>query len=74
MTTLLLARSFPPITGGIERYISELFRRLPDSVVTVAPEGEGAARFDASFPHPVRRYWLPDFANHGKMPLAPLAG
>ena len=73
MTALLLARSFPPIVGGIERYISELFRRLPDGVVAVAPDGEGASRFDASFPHPVRRYWLPRLANRGKLPLLSLA-
>lgn len=73
MSTLLLARSFPPIVGGIERYISELFRRLPEPVVVVAPGRARAAAFDSAFPHPVRRYWLPEFGSGGKLPLAPLA-
>ena len=73
MRTLLLARSFPPAVGGIETYISELFRRLESPVLVVAPGLSGADEFDASYPHPVRRYWYPWTRGSGKLPLATLA-
>ena len=73
MTALLLARSFPPMIGGIEKYVSELFRRLPGPVVAVAPGGAGDETYDREYPHRVVRYWYPWSANSGKLPLLPLA-
>ena len=73
MTVLLLARSFPPAVGGLETYVAELFRRVSEPVMVVAPNRPGAETFDAAYPHPVRRYWYPWESDGGKLPLASLA-
>lgn len=73
MSSLLLCRTFPPMVGGIERYVSDLFRRSELRVHAVAPAVQGAAAFDATLPFPVSRY--PFNETHwgtGKRPLVPM--
>lgn len=70
---LLLCRTFPPMIGGIERYVSELFERSPVEVEIVAPAHAGDADTDARLRHAVRRYPLPALLRQGKRPLLALA-
>ena len=72
MTTLLLTRSFSPMVGGIERFMAELFRRVPAPVVIVAPSWPGDEETDASYPHAVHRFWYPWSSASGKLPLLTL--
>lgn len=45
MASLLVTNDFPPKVGGIQSYLYELWRRLPDSTV-LTTSYEGAERFD----------------------------
>jgi phosphatidyl-myo-inositol dimannoside synthase len=70
---LLLCRTFPPMVGGIERYVSDLFEQAPVEAEIVAPAYEGDAAIDARSRHAVRRYPFPAVLREGKRPLLPLA-
>ena len=63
MTHLLLTNDYPPKVGGIQTYLWELWRRLPqDSFQVLTSPHEDAASFDAAQDHVVHRYdrfWLP---------------
>ena len=54
MGCLLVTNDFPPKIGGIQSYLYELWRRLPDTTVLTTPH-EGAAAFDAAQPFRVER-------------------
>lgn len=60
--TLVVTGHFPPASGGVQTFTWELLRRLPaDRFVVVAPQHDGAARFDRTLDFPVIRrsgYWL----------------
>ncbi|MGZ8764018.1 MAG: glycosyltransferase family 4 protein [Acidimicrobiia bacterium] len=47
MPSLLVTNDFPPKFGGIQSYLYELWRRLPDTTVLTTPY-DGAAAFDAA--------------------------
>ena len=56
MTHLLVTNDFPPKVGGIQNYLWELWRRLPEgraSVLTTA--NDEAASFDAAQSFPIER-------------------
>ena len=56
LKVLFLTWDFPPARGGIQVWMFELARRLPDADVTVlAPIAAGARRFDATSGLKVRR-------------------
>lgn len=56
MNVLVLASDFPPLRGGIQTWMFELARRLPDARVTVvAPASPGDRAFDAAAGVRVRR-------------------
>ena len=56
MSHLLVTNDFPPKVGGIQSYLSELWRRLPPSDVTVLTTAyPGAAAWDADRPFRVVR-------------------
>jgi phosphatidylinositol alpha-1,6-mannosyltransferase len=63
VTHLLLTNDYPPKVGGIQTYLWELWRRLPqDSFHVLTSPHEDAAEFDAAQQHQVHRYdrfWLP---------------
>lgn len=63
MTHLLLTNDYPPKVGGIQTYLWELWRRLPqDSFHVLTSPHDDAAAFDAAQDHAVHRYdrfWLP---------------
>src|SRR5688500_10227045 len=53
---LLLTFDFPPMRGGIARYMAEMTRRYPPGRLVVSTGTvEGAAAADASMPNPVDR-------------------
>jgi phosphatidylinositol alpha-1,6-mannosyltransferase len=56
LTSLLVTNDFPPKVGGIQSYLSELWRRLPPSETTVltTPHAD-AARYDAELDFRVER-------------------
>jgi len=60
---LLLTNDYPPKVGGIQTYLWELWRRLPqDSFEVVTSPHKQARAFDATQAHRVHRYdrfWLP---------------
>lgn len=60
---VLLTNDYPPKIGGIQTYLWELWRRLPDAAVHVLTSPhDDAASFDAAAPHSIERYdrfWLP---------------
>ncbi len=57
---LLLAYDFPPIGGGIARWMGELARQYPDrSLVVSTGAEEGSAAADALLPVPVDRIGTP---------------
>jgi phosphatidylinositol alpha-1,6-mannosyltransferase len=59
--TLLVTNDFPPRVGGIQRTLHALWRTLPaDRVSVLAPDGDGADRFDADEPYAITRF--PRFA------------
>jgi phosphatidylinositol alpha-1,6-mannosyltransferase len=47
VSSLLVTNDFPPKLGGIQSYLYELWRRLPETTVLTTPY-EGAAAFDAA--------------------------
>ncbi|WP_446037619.1 glycosyltransferase family 4 protein [Streptomyces sp. SID1143] len=54
--TLIVTNDFPPRTGGIERFVHEIARRLPpDGVVVHTAAQPGSDAFDAAQPFPVVR-------------------
>lgn len=56
MTTLLVTNDYPPKIGGIQRYLWELWRRLPSERTSVLTRDQpGAAEFDAHAPHHIER-------------------
>ena len=61
MTThLLLAYDFPPIGGGIARWMAELARRYPPGSLVVSTGQQGdASDVDAGFPNRVDRLSIP---------------
>ena len=63
MTHLLLTNDYPPKIGGIQTYLWELWRRLPqDSFQVLTSPHDDAEAFDAAQAHTVHRYdrfWLP---------------
>lgn len=73
MTHLLLTNDYPPKVGGIQNYLWELWRRLPQESfhVLTAPHPDAAA-FDAQQEHTVhrhRRFWLaptPEVREHAR--------
>jgi phosphatidyl-myo-inositol dimannoside synthase len=69
---LLLTYDFPPIGGGISRMMGEIARRYPPGALVVSTgSSEGAAEFDAGFPHPVDRMGIASRrlrAVHGWLP------
>jgi phosphatidylinositol alpha-1,6-mannosyltransferase len=70
---LLLCRTFPPMVGGIERYVSDLFQRSDVDAVAVAPDHPDADACDAGLRYEVRRYPFPAALQSGKRPLAAMA-
>ncbi len=54
MSSLLVTNDFPPKFGGIQSYLYELFRRLPDTTVLTTSYG-GAAAFDSAQTFPIER-------------------
>lgn len=52
--TLLVTNDFPPKLGGIQSYLYELWKRIPDATVLTTPN-EGAAAFDAAQPFRIER-------------------
>ncbi len=58
VSTLLVTNDFPPKLGGIQSYLYELFRRLPDVAVLTTPS-EGAAAFDAAQSFRIERITQP---------------
>ncbi|HEU5041971.1 MAG TPA: glycosyltransferase family 4 protein [Gemmatimonadales bacterium] len=59
-TQLLLTYDFPPIGGGIARWMAELARRYPPrSLVVSTGQHPDAADVDATFPNPVDRLPIP---------------
>lgn len=60
---LLLTNDYPPKVGGIQTYLWELWRRLPqDSFEVFTSPHDDAARFDREQHHVVHRhdrFWLP---------------
>ena len=58
VSTLLVTNDFPPKLGGIQSYLYELFRRLPDTTVLTTPH-DGAAAFDAAQSFRVERVRQP---------------
>ena len=60
---LLLTNDYPPKVGGIQTYLWELWRRLPqDSFQVLTSPHADAAVFDAEQQHHIERYdrfWLP---------------
>jgi phosphatidylinositol alpha-1,6-mannosyltransferase len=56
LTSLLVTNDFPPKVGGIQSYLSELWRRLPPAETTVltTPHSEAVA-FDAALEYRVER-------------------
>lgn len=55
---LLLTWDYPPVRGGIQTWMFELARRLPDAQVTIlAPAMPGDQSFDAGVGVSVRRLW-----------------
>ena len=63
MTHLLLTNDYPPKVGGIQTYLWELWRRLPqDSFHVLTSPHDDAAAFDEAQDHVIHRYdrfWLP---------------
>ena len=60
MTSLLVTNDFPPKVGGIQSYLSELWRRLPPTETTVLTTPHaGAAGFDAGLEFRVERVTTP---------------
>lgn len=56
MSHLLVTNDYPPKIGGIQSYLYELWRRLPDDEVRVLTlDHPGAAAFDREAPHRVER-------------------
>ena len=54
--TLVVTNDFPPRQGGIQTFVAALLaRRPPESLVVLASDHAGAARYDASLPYPVVR-------------------
>jgi phosphatidylinositol alpha-1,6-mannosyltransferase len=59
-THLLLSYDFPPIGGGISRWMAELARRYPPGSLVVSTGQNGpTAELDASFPNPIDRLSTP---------------
>nr|NIR42895.1 glycosyltransferase family 4 protein [Gemmatimonadota bacterium]NIR73828.1 glycosyltransferase family 4 protein [Candidatus Kutchimonas denitrificans]NIS00101.1 glycosyltransferase family 4 protein [Gemmatimonadota bacterium]NIT65690.1 glycosyltransferase family 4 protein [Gemmatimonadota bacterium]NIU53138.1 glycosyltransferase [Gemmatimonadota bacterium] len=60
MRALLLTQDFPPVlSGGIATYYFHLSRCLPAELSVLAPDGTGAAEFDAVQPMDVERRKIP---------------
>jgi phosphatidyl-myo-inositol dimannoside synthase len=54
--TLVVTNDFPPRQGGIQTFVAALLARRPaDSVVVLASDSPGSARYDAGLPYPVVR-------------------
>jgi phosphatidyl-myo-inositol dimannoside synthase len=54
--TLVVTNDFPPRQGGIQTFVAALLaRRPPGSLVVLASDHPGAARYDAGLPYPVVR-------------------
>ncbi len=54
--SLLVTNDFPPKIGGIQNYLWELWRRLPEgSAAVYATPYRGAAAFDVAQPFPIER-------------------
>jgi phosphatidylinositol alpha-1,6-mannosyltransferase len=54
--TLVVTNDFPPRQGGIQTFVAALLaRRPPGSLVVLASDHPGAARYDAALPYPVVR-------------------
>lgn len=51
---LVVTNDFLPTVGGIQAYLDEILRRLPDAAV-FAPSHPDAAAHDADLPYPVHR-------------------
>jgi len=57
---LLLAYDFPPIGGGIARWMAELARWYPERALVVSTgSNEGSAAIDSAFPVPIDRIGTP---------------
>ena len=60
---LLLAYNFPPMAGGISRWMEELARRYPQGTLVVStgpdPDVAAAAAVDGTFPNRVDRLAMP---------------
>ena len=55
-TNLLVTNDYPPKIGGIQNYLWELWRRLPDGATSVyATPHAGAVAFDAAQAYPIER-------------------
>jgi phosphatidyl-myo-inositol dimannoside synthase len=56
LTHLFVTNDFPPKVGGIQNMLWELWRRLPAGRAHILTTTyDGAAEFDATFPHPIER-------------------
>jgi phosphatidylinositol alpha-1,6-mannosyltransferase len=74
---LFVGRWFPPLVGGVENYLFELYRRLPPGRADLLlPAEAGAAAFDQAHPElRVIRVRLPaGVSSAGKRALGPLLG
>ncbi|MFN2614038.1 MAG: glycosyltransferase, partial [Actinomycetota bacterium] len=52
---LVITNDFSPRVGGINEYVDQIVRRLPEAVVFAA-DWEGARAFDETYPHRVIRW------------------
>ena len=69
---LLLSRTFPPMVGGLERYISELFAKSALPIHALAPRTGDHPSIDAQLPFGVTRYRYQQAWAQGQRPLLPL--
>jgi len=70
---MLIARSFPPVVGGIENYIYNIYSKLSSDVVIVAPFEQGYSVFDKE--QDLKIFRTPrflNFMNKEKMAIFPL--
>ena len=62
MTHLLVTNDYPPKVGGIQNYLWDLYRHLPqDDIAVFTTPYDGAGEFDDVSPHRIRRherFWL----------------
>ena len=70
---ILVARGFPPVVGGIENFMYNIYSRLSDNAVVVAPFEQGCLAFDKRQNISIyRTSRLLNFLNRKKLAIIPL--